>query len=55
MRVLDYNVLTMNEVTNTKDPRISAIHVPGSNRSFIEMENKPSSPVIMDKQKSQCC
>ena len=32
MRVQDYNVLTMNEVTNTKDPRIRAIHVPGSDR-----------------------
>ena len=35
MRVRDYNVLTMNEITNTKDPRISAIHVPGSDRWVV--------------------
>ncbi len=32
MRIRDLNVLSMNDFTNTKDPRIKAIHVPGSDR-----------------------
>ncbi len=32
MRIRDLNVLSLNELTNTKDPRIRAIHVPGSDR-----------------------
>jgi hypothetical protein len=32
MRIRDLNVLTMNELTNTKDQRIKAIHVPNSDR-----------------------
>jgi len=32
MRIRDFNVLTMNELTNTKDERIKAIHVPRSDR-----------------------
>ena len=38
MRIRDYNVLTMNEVTNTKDPRIRAIHVPGSDTWSMRIE-----------------
>jgi hypothetical protein len=38
MRVRDYNVLTMNEMTNTKDPRVRAIHVPGSDTWAMRVE-----------------
>jgi len=38
MRIRDLNVLTMNELTNTKDKRIKAIHVPNSDR--WERKNK---------------
>ncbi len=38
MRVRDYNVLTMNELTNTKDDRIRAIHVPDSDTWAVRIE-----------------
>jgi hypothetical protein len=38
MRLRDINVMAMNEVTNTKDKRIRAIHVPESDRWALRIE-----------------
>ena len=38
MRLKDINLLTMNEVTNTKDRRIHAVHVPESDRWGLKIE-----------------
>jgi hypothetical protein len=36
MRLRDLNVMAMNEVTNTKDKRIRAIHVPGIDIFYLK-------------------
>ncbi len=38
MRIRDINVLSLNELTNTKDSRIRAIHVPGSDRWALRIQ-----------------
>ena len=39
MRLRDINLLAINEVTNTKDKRIKAIHVPDSDRWSLHIQD----------------
>ena len=39
MRLRDINLLAINEVTNTKDKRIKAIHVPDSDRWSLRIQD----------------
>ena len=39
MRIRDLNVLSMNDLTNTKDPRIKAIHAEGSDTWAIRIQD----------------
>jgi hypothetical protein len=39
MRLKDINLLAINEVTNTKDKRIKAVHVPDSDRWSIRIQD----------------
>jgi hypothetical protein len=43
MRLRDLNVMAMNEMTNTKDKRIRAIHVPESDRWALRDRLKKTS------------
>ena len=38
MRIKDLNILTMNEITNTLDPRIQGIHIPASDRWALRIQ-----------------
>ena len=50
MRIKDYNVLSLNRLTNTEDPRIKAIHVSNSDRWALRIQDT----VVEDTGEYEC-